>query len=349
MALSVASAGASANGHSADARSEHQRVIDFWTHERVAQAIPRDFIFDPATGRFDPVAKPDNPGNGNDGGNGGGPGGGGEDSSVVTGASWNGGGDVDGAVGKVLFRMGSSYYICSATLIDDEAAGSNGSALILTAAHCVYDESANGSPLGFADMWMFVPDYDSSPASLTASGSFCADTTYGCWSADAMVVHDGYATAGGFNEAAITYDYAVVRVGPGGHGETELDHTDGAIVEQDVSFTASANGDDGYAFGYPAERKWKGNDLIYCAGPIDLDPHNSLDTTYRINECKLNGGSSGGGWMINFSTTTGSGELISVNSYGYGGINAMHGPFLNDGAEAVYNEAKSGGNDFVSS
>ena len=38
-----------------NARSEHQRIVDFWTHERVAQAQPRDFVFDPATRQYRPI------------------------------------------------------------------------------------------------------------------------------------------------------------------------------------------------------------------------------------------------------------------------------------------------------
>lgn len=56
---------------------------------------------------------------------------------------------------------------------------------------------------------MFVPDYDASPEPLTASGSFCADTLYGCWTEESMPVHTGFATARGFNDQAVLYDFAV--------------------------------------------------------------------------------------------------------------------------------------------
>jgi hypothetical protein len=344
----LTAAGKGNGGNSDAARAEHQRIVEFWTPERVAQAVPRDFVFDPGTGRFGPAAKPDNPGggNGNGGGGGGGGGGGDDGTSVVTGASWKAGGEVDGAVGKVLFQMGSSYYVCSATVIDDESASANGSSLILTAAHCVYDESTGQ----FSSNWMFIPDYDAQPEALTTSGSFCADTAYGCWTAEKMVVHNGYATAGGFNDQAVLYDFAVVRVGLGGFdddgdgfGDHELDHV---VAEQGYSFgSVGVDGStSGYAFGYPAEKKYKGNDLIYCSGPIDGDPYNA-DLTYRMNGCKLNGGSSGGGWFAPFDDTrnVGSGTLVSVNSYGYGGINAMHGPILNGDTADVYAAAKAAG------
>lgn len=324
-----------AAGNGDAARTEHQRIVEFWTPERVAQAVPRDFVIDPGSGRL-VITKgkpPGTPGGGNGGGNDG------EDSTVVTGASWEGAGEIDGASGKVLFEMDGSYWVCSASVIDDgnDDTGDDDSALILTAAHCVYDETNNA----FATYWMFVPDYDDSPAALDTDGAFCASTAYGCWTADVMAVHDGYASAGSFGDA-LAYDFAVVRVGPGGNPgvSPELDVT---VSEQAYSFDGAVALDgsvDGHAFGYPAEKKWKGDDLIYCFGPIDADPYNSGDT-YRLDECKLNGGSSGGPWLAPFDGDTGAGTVISVNSYGYRGVNAMHGPFLNTDTQAVYDAAKN--------
>ncbi len=330
-------AGNGNGGNSDAARAEHQRIVDFWTPERVAQAVPRHFVFDPGTGRFSPSKgkPPDTPG----GGGGGGGGGGDDGPTVVTGSSWKKGGEIDGAIGKVLFSLGSTYYVCSATVIDDGSEVMNDSATILTAAHCVFDESPGG---GFASNWMFIPDYDDQPASLTTNRSFCDATAYGCWTQEVMAVHSGYATAGGFNDQAVRHDFAVVRVGLGGRsGEAELDHV---VAEQGYSFSSVAMDGSvgGYAFGYPAEKKWKGNDLIYCAGPIDGDPFNS-DDTYRMNGCKLNGGSSGGGWLIGFDENSGSGTVMSLNSYGYTGINAMHGPILDAKTQAVYSLAQGDG------
>ena len=310
------------NGNDAAARAEHQRIIDFWTPERVARAVPRDFIFDPGGGRYVPAHhRPGHPG-----GPGGGPGDG--DSTVVTGDSWTGGGEVADGTGKVLFAMGSSYFICSASVVDDTA---NGRSIILTAAHCVFDESTGL----FATNWMFIPNYDAAPAQLTTNGSFCPQTEYGCWSATALTVHNGYATAGGFNDQAVLYDWGFAVVGLGGHSGDTLVETlgDFAASFNPVPVDSSVTG---HAFGYPAEKRYKGNDLIYCSNKIDGDPYND-DDTYRMNQCKLNGGSSGGPWFSGFEN--GSGTLISVNSYGYGGVTAMHGPFFNSDTAATYNAA----------
>ncbi len=141
-----------------DARADHERIVTFWTHERVAQAIPRDFVLEPGRGLA--LVRPDNPGNGN------GNKGGGEDdppdseTTAVTGTSWTGGGAVLQTTGKVLFQLGTSYYVCSAVVVSDGNLG-DADSLILTAAHCVYDGD-------FATNWMFVPEYDSAPAPLAA-------------------------------------------------------------------------------------------------------------------------------------------------------------------------------------
>src|SRR4051794_23014752 len=165
-------------------QSEHDRVVDFWTNDRVAQAIPRDFDFDAKTHSFRPAGKPVVGGAS-----------GGSTGTTIVGSSWTAGGEVLKTTGKVLFAMGGTYYVCSASVADDTVSGRS---IILTAGHCAIDESTGQ----FATNWMFVPDYDTAPVSLTTSGSFCATTSLGCWTASALVVAKGFATAGSFNDQA---------------------------------------------------------------------------------------------------------------------------------------------------
>ena len=311
----LVAAGGGNGGQSDEARAEHQRVIDFWTAERVSQAVPRDFYLNPRTGQFAPARKPVPPDPG---------------TSYVSGSSWAGGGDIVGASGKVLFEMGGSYWVCSATAITDTAPDANRS-LIITAGHCVYDETAGG----FAEYWMFIPAYDLAPEPLTVDGSFCEHTAYGCWTADALVVGDGYASAGGFNDEAVVHDFAVVAVGLGGNTNPQKP-LDAVVNEQQYSFHSATLGSVVHAFGYPAEKKWNGSDLIYCKEPLSTDPL-MAGATYRLSGCALNGGSSGGPWLLPFSA--GSGTVMSVNSYGYSGVKAMHGPVFNLDTQSVYDAA----------
>ncbi|MEX2182932.1 MAG: hypothetical protein WEC14_00650 [Chloroflexota bacterium] len=323
--VSVLAGPASADDRAAQARAEQARIVAYWTPARVASAIPRDFIREP-NGTFKPAAKPSNPGK---------PGGGGSGGNV-TGASWNGGGVIKTASGKVLFRMGSSRYVCSASVVDD---GSRTGSRILTAAHCAFDESTGL----FATEWLFVPDYDSAPT------FDCALNRFGCWTATALVVHDGYASAGGFTDEATYHDFAIAVVGVGTQG-TQLDTIVGKFGIQyngDGVGTDVKVGDKLYAFGYPAAGKYKGNDLVYCAGPIGTDVYND-DKTWSMG-CDMTGGSSGGPWLADFSEGSGSGILSSLNSYGYSGIKNMYGPVFNTNTRDVVTEAfsRTSGNDIV--
>lgn len=295
--------------------SRHEQIIAHWTAARMASAIPRDFVHTPGRG-FAPAAKPP-------GGPGGGGGGGG--TGFTTGASWNAGGVIKERTGKVYFEMSGGAYVCSGAVATDTR---DTVSLVLTAAHCAYDET-NGE---FATNWLFIPDFDQSP---TFS---CSNTEYGCWTAQALVVHEGYATAGGFNTQATLHDFAFAVVRPGGKsGTAQLDTTVGAYPVVVPGFTSP--GQPSYAFGYPAAGKYKGNDLVYCAGQIFEDPYND-ELTWGL-PCRMTGGSSGGPWLSSFDTSTTAGGLSSLNSYGYSGVSAMHGPKFNSDTAAVYNAANS--------
>lgn len=293
-------------------QSRHEQTIAFWTSARMAAAVPRDFTYYPNLG-FLPAAKPP----GTPGGGGGG--GGGES---TTGASWTAEGAIQSRTGKVYFNMGGSYYICSGTATSDSRSGYS---LVLTAAHCALDESTGE----FATEWMFIPDFDAQP------DYDCPDTLHGCWTADALVVHQGYATAGGFNTQATLHDFAFAVVGPGGHDGTQLDEAVGTFALAVPGFTQP--GQTSYAFGYPAAQKYKGSDLVYCAGSIFEDPYND-GKTWGL-PCDMTGGSSGGPWLSNFDASNQTGGLSSLNSYGYSGVKAMHGPKFNSDTQDVYDAA----------
>ncbi len=302
-------------------QSRHEQVVAHWTAERLAAAIPRDFVFDGDRG-FVPRAKPTQPPGG---------GGGGSGSGFTSGASWNAGGVIKERTGKVYFEMGGGAYVCSGTVATDTRAGYS---LVLTAAHCAYDEVARR----FATNWLFIPDFDQAPTFT------CGNTEYGCWTASSLVVHSGYATAGGFNTQATLHDFAFAVVGPGGKsGAAQLDQAVGSFPVSIPGFTGT--GQTSYAFGYPASGKYKGNDLVYCAGSIFEDPYNE-ELTWGL-PCKMTGGSSGGPWLSGFNTATASGSLSSLNSYGYGGVSAMHGPKFNSDTAAVLSAANSATNQNV--
>ena len=299
-AIAVSSPGGGANGANRD--------LSYWTFSRVRNAQTRDFVYNPTSHQFDRSSRKQSTGE-------------------ITGIPWTNGGQVELITGKVFFTMGATDYVCSASVVEELLVDRS---LVLTAAHCVYDETN----LRFARHWIFVPAYTQAPAAFDPDGEFCASTQFGCWTASALVVSNGYAFAGGFNDTAALHDYAFAVLGNGG---TQLDTVDDAVGSAPIAFSEYAADSDSWLFGYPAARQFKGSQLVYCRGALGFDSY-SENSTYRV-PCKMTGGSSGGPWMSPFvadGSSAGNGTIFSLNSYGYRGISAMYGPKLNADTEALY-------------
>jgi len=319
LVMALAAAGpAQAAPSKAKAREKagHARVVKYWTPARLANAEPRDFVktkrgFVPAARGGDKGKPPKDPG---DGGGGGG-------TTTVTGASWTAGGPALKGTGKVFFTMDGSNYVCSGATANDK--GRSSYSLVLTAGHCAYDET-NGA---FATNWMFIPQYDSAPTRT------CGATAQGCWTAVGLVVHNGYASAGGFNTQAIRHDWAFAVVGNGSQGG-QLD-----VRVPDFPIAFDAKSEARHAFGYPAAGQYLGNDLVYCAGNVISDSALGNDT-WGLH-CDMTPGSSGGPWFKTFDTTA---MLNSVNSYKYNGGKKkkyMFGPKFDLKTKDVYDAARS--------
>jgi hypothetical protein len=282
----------------------HADVVRYWTPQRIANATPADITLGTNGRRVLAKGKP----------SGGGTGGG---TTTVTGASWTAGGAVLNTTGKVLFTMAGTNYVCSASVVQDGVAGR---ALAMTAGHCLYDDAKDA----FATNWLFIPAFDLSPTFT------CGSTTFGCWTASALVTTSQWA-ASDFN-----HDIGFAVLGSGGKAGSQVDDVVGA---QAVAFN-TIHPTQVYAFGYPAATPYTGNDLVYCAGKDALDTYGG-STDYSIS-CKLNGGSSGGPWFRDFNPTTGTGTLTSVNSFTYRGLkDRMFGPYLGTVEQAAYTTATS--------
>jgi hypothetical protein len=306
-------AGGGASASAAREAAEHRAIVQHWTPARMRAATPRDFAFDSVRGyHVVPNAKP--------GGGGGG--------GTTTGASWpNGTGAVYKATGKVYFEMGGSGYVCSGTSLSNTRSGTDG--VVITAGHCAYDETAGA----FAANWLFIPQFDSNPTFT------CGSTAFGCWTARALVVHNGYASAGGFNNQAVQYDWAFAAVRGGGKTDganLDLDATVGSFTHQATEMALNTTAS---AFGYPAAGKYHGKDLTYCQGPTTRDG-NAGTNNYKL-ACNMTGGSSGGPWFSGFDATGNAGTIRSLNSYGYSGQSFMYGPIFNTNTTSTYNAANS--------
>lgn len=291
----------------------HEQTVRYWTNARVASARDRSFVRDRSTGRFMRTAV--------------------RRSTSVSGARWNGGGDIASNTGRVFFSMDGGWWSCSAGAVQDLVSGRS---LVVTAAHCAYDESGTS---GFATNWMFVPNYAALHPGFDPDGYFCTETLYGCWTADALVVSSRYASAGGFNDTAVLHDYAFAVLGAGGSSMRQLD---AVVAPNPVSWTPRTAGADTWLFGYPAGGRYKGDSLTYCRAPLGFDARMG-DGTYRV-ACAMTGGSSGGPWLSPFASsgpTKGTGTVFSVTSYSYGGTKFLHGPVFNAETTSMYAVALS--------
>lgn len=307
-------------------QSRHDRVLAYWTTERIRSAKPLDKVLVGASsGRraIEPTAKPaakpaPKP-----------------PASVAStnGAQWpNGVGKIYKATGRVLFTMNGGNWICSGSVVNDSLSDAS---IVLSAGHCAFDQANHV----FVTNWIFIPEFDSHPSLWD-----CTTTAYGCWVADSLNVSAGFANQTGFNTTAAQYDWSFAVVHAGGFAGAQLDATVGSFP---IAFKSYSSGTQAVAFGYPAGGKYSpGNELVYCAGSLGTDIFN-LGRTYRIS-CDMTGGSSGGPWLTGFTSNGNNGPLSSLNSYTYSGITAMYGPKFNSTTQAAYTAATSAaGNSIV--
>jgi hypothetical protein len=122
--------------------------------------------------------------------------------TVIADADWKGGGAVNEAAGRILFSLNGGSYVCSGTVINDH--GTVGRSLVVTAAHCAYDEVANVH----ATNVLFIPKQDD--GGTDKSNRKCSDDFYGCWAMKLGVVDSRWKD--GDWPSIIKYDYAIYVV-----------------------------------------------------------------------------------------------------------------------------------------
>ena len=314
-ALLAATAGP-AGAAAPSAASARARTIAFWTPERIRAARPLPMTLGRGVhAAIRPTAKPAPSAS----------------ATAVAGSEWlNGKGTIYRATGRVLFATNASdptktqYWICSGAVVTDQNLNAS---IVLTAGHCAYDQANHV----YVQNWLFIPQFDSQPDLWD-----CGNTAYGCWTADQLFVHSGFAGQSGFNQTASLYDWAFAVVHAGGKNGAQLDQTVGSFP---IAFASYASRTAVSAFGYPAAGKYApGNELVYCSGSLSSDFFN-FNRTYALT-CDMTGGASGGPWLTSFNSNTGdSGVLSSVNSYRYSFSSAMYGPKFNANTKATWDAA----------
>lgn len=273
---------------------------------------------------------------------------GGGGTGTITSSPWTGGGAVQNAAGRIYFEMPSnskrtrwSGYVCSGTVATD-GANNNGRSIIVTAAHCVYDDANKA----FARNVLFIPN-QAGTIQLGGTGTDlnCANDPLGCWVPSFGVVDTNWTTRT-FPDN-VEWDYAFYVVSDiDAHSITDRDGTtDGALDQAAGSFpvwfgTPSTSADVEYALGYSYSEDPK---FMYCAENMMASaPGTNGSVNWWLASCELSGGSSGGPWVQpgTASWNGDGGNIISVNSWGYTNSPGMAGPKLGPAAERAFCHAK---------
>ena len=273
-------------------------------------------------------------------------GGSGGSGDTVANTEWIDGGAVQTAAGRLYFEMPKNAkwkgpwaaFVCSGTAVtDDTDDPDNGRSIILTAAHCVYDDVNKA----FARNVLFIPNQAATIGSGTDQN--CNNDPMGCWVPSFGVVDTNW-TASTF-PANIPWDYAYYGVNDlGAHSGTgaieSLEVAAGTLM---INFTTPEfnDGNPGagtldftHALGYSLSDDPL---LMYCADDMTTEDTDN----WWLPGCGLSVGSSGGLWVQPMDIDTGSGPIISVNSWSFSGSPGMAGPKLDDtSAECVFNTAK---------
>lgn len=223
------------------------------------------------------------------------------------GALWTGGGLVARTTGKVFFTIGGRDFLCSGSTLK-----SANRDVVVTAGHCVKDGKG-----AWADNWIFVPGYRD------------GDSPYGGYTARRMFTPDRWS-----RQADGEFDVAMVAV-----AQADGRHVVDVAGGQRVAFGGPGE-TRAYAFGYPASGRWNGARLAYCDGKPAPDRH--AGTPGRGLRCDMTIGSSGGPWLTGFDPATGTGTVVSVNSFKYAGdASTMYGPHFGDAVRRVYDQAQN--------
>ncbi|MET0165749.1 MAG: hypothetical protein ABW318_12215 [Vicinamibacterales bacterium] len=270
-------------------------------------------------------------------------GGGSGGTGTVTNAEWTGGGRVQDAAGRLYFEMPANAkrkgpwigYVCSGTVATDDGID-DGRSVILTAAHCVYDDTNKA----FARNVIFIPDQTNTTG--TGTDRDCSNDPMGCWSPTFGVVDVNYTATVFPNNNAWDYAFYVVS-DTGAHASgflTGVDHAlDRAAGSMGLSFSEPAHDTNGSsdftsALGYSYNAD---PNFMYCAE--DMTSTNGT-INWWLPSCGLTGGSSGGPWVQPMSGDTG--PIISVNSWGYTNSPGMAGPkFYQTSTSCVFGNAKT--------
>ena len=260
---------------------------------------------------------------------------------VITNSPWDLGGLVQTTVGRIYFEMPTNArlkrwagYVCSGTVATD---GTDGRAVIITAAHCAYDDANKA----FARNVLFIPNQDGTTGSGTDTN--CSNDPLGCWTPAFAVVDTDWTTTTFPNNIPWDYAYYVVSDTDAHSGNGDGGSLESVAGSLPISFaspardvgTTQADADFTHGIGYSYADD---PNLMFCAENMTTE---GVDNWW-LPSCGLSGGSSGGPWIQPLDGVSLDGPIISVNSWGYNGEPGMAGPRLDvTSASCLFDAAKT--------
>ncbi|CAF1596645.1 unnamed protein product [Didymodactylos carnosus] len=216
------------------------------------------------------------------------------------------------SVGRVFWTSDSFNYYCSASVIT-----SNNKNLIITAGHCCYDTGTKSFTVN--KQWIFVPQYNNGNA------------PYGQWVGQSQHVLDGW-----LSQQNVNADVCMCILSTNNGKRISK-----VVGSQGIGWNYS-NLNYIYSFGYPYNIN-NGQIMSYCATKT-VAPLLTAGADHKGQRilCTMSQGCSGGPWLKNFSTSTGLGIVISVNSFAIEGISGyLYGPYFDNSVMSLYNHCQN--------
>lgn len=217
--------------------------------------------------------------------------------------------------GKVFFTNGKNgrNYECSGAALN-----SSSKRLVITAGHCVHSGGTDGA---WHKNWIFIPGYN--------NGS----RPYGTFQAKTLRTFQGWINNG---ESRLGFERDVAFV-------TTYNNTSGQKVVNAVGgyglTTGGSRNFDVTVFGYPGNLN-SGEVMWACWGETTTytwpDSLFSSSRFPKISGCNFGNGSSGGSWLHDYSNSTGLGHVRSVTSFGLEDNSYIGGPYFDSAVMSMF-------------
>jgi len=213
------------------------------------------------------------------------------------------------ANGKIYFHHKGKEYVCSGA-----AMNSSSKRIVATAAHCIHSgpDPDNSDPnQGWHSNVRFIPNYHwgSAPNGEFKWAGYNGYNGYYAWMPQDWIDY-GETTSGPNAYQGWNSDFVFITTHNNASGQRVVDAVGGHGLwtnDGGANFYASI-------FGYPTNINW-GQTLQACAENTSAAVGNGY-TFSLVFSCNFGGGSSGGPWLHQYNNATGFGYLRGVTSFG---------------------------------